>query len=140
MVLEASSSRSRWVSGKNSLPGLRMATVSMCSHLAEREGTANCPYQDTHWITAPPLWLWVHECTLSVRLFATPWLLRPWDSPGKNTGVGYHFLLQGIFQTQGLNPCLLCLLHRRVDSSSPCHLGSSLWLYLSLIISTRALS
>ena len=22
-------------------------------------------------------------------------LLRPWDSPGKNTGVGCHFLLQG---------------------------------------------
>ena len=35
-----------------------------------------------------------------VRLFETPWtvahtrLLRPWDSPGKNTGVGCHFLLQ----------------------------------------------
>ena len=28
-------------------------------------------------------------------------LLRPWDSPGKNTGVGCHFLLQGIFPTQG---------------------------------------
>ena len=28
-----------------------------------------------------------------VRLFATR-LLRPWDSPGKNTGVGCHFLLQ----------------------------------------------
>ena len=27
----------------------------------------------------------------------------PWDSPGKNTGVGCHFLLQGIFPTQGLN-------------------------------------
>ena len=26
------------------------------------------------------------------------------DSPGKNTGVGYHALLQGIFLTQGLNP------------------------------------
>ena len=26
------------------------------------------------------------------------------DSPGKNTGVGCHFLLQGIFPTQGLNP------------------------------------
>ena len=26
------------------------------------------------------------------------------DSPGKNTGVGCHFLLQGIFLTQGLNP------------------------------------
>ena len=29
------------------------------------------------------------------------------DSPGKNTGVGCHFLLQGIFPTQGLNPGLL---------------------------------
>ena len=29
------------------------------------------------------------------------------DSPGKNTGVGCHFLLQGIFLTQGLNPGLL---------------------------------
>ena len=34
-------------------------------------------------------------------------LLRPWDSPGKSTGVGCHFLLQGIFPTQGLNPGLL---------------------------------
>ena len=29
-------------------------------------------------------------------------LLRPWDSPGKNTGVGYHFLLQGIFRPRDL--------------------------------------
>jgi len=28
-------------------------------------------------------------------------------SPGKNTGVGCHVLLQGIFATQGLNPGLL---------------------------------
>ena len=34
-------------------------------------------------------------------------LLRPWDSPGKNTGVGCHFLLQGIFLTHGSNPCFL---------------------------------
>ena len=44
-----------------------------------------------------------------VQLFATPWtvactrLLRPWDFLGKSTGVGCHFLLQGIFPTQGLN-------------------------------------
>ena len=31
--------------------------------------------------------------------------------PGKNTGVGYHALLQGIFPTQGLNLCLLSLLN-----------------------------
>ena len=34
-------------------------------------------------------------------------LLCPWDPPGKNTGVGCHALLQGLFLTQGLNPCLL---------------------------------
>ena len=34
-------------------------------------------------------------------------LLCPWDYPGKNTGVGCHALLQGIFLTQGLNPRLL---------------------------------
>ena len=33
-----------------------------------------------------------------------PRVLSPWDSPGKNTGVGSHFLLQGIFPTQGSNP------------------------------------
>ena len=33
--------------------------------------------------------------------------LHPWDFPGKNTGVGNHFLLQEIFPTQGLNPGLL---------------------------------
>ena len=33
------------------------------------------------------------------------------DSPGENTGVGDHALLQGIFPTQGSNPRLLRLLH-----------------------------
>ena len=39
--------------------------------------------------------------------------LCPWSSPGRSTGVGCHFLLQGIFPTQGLNLCLLCLWHCR---------------------------
>ena len=34
-------------------------------------------------------------------------LLCPWDSLGKNIGVGCHSLLQGVFLTQGLNPGLL---------------------------------
>ena len=43
--------------------------------------------------------------------FAIPWaiaprLLCPWDFLGKNIGVDCHFLLQGIFPTQGSNPCL----------------------------------
>ena len=33
-------------------------------------------------------------------------LLCPWDSPGKNAGVGCHALLQGIFLTQGWSPGL----------------------------------
>ena len=36
--------------------------------------------------------------------------------PGKNTRVGCHFLLQGIFLTQGWNPCLICLLLWQADS------------------------
>ena len=36
--------------------------------------------------------------------------LCPWESPGNNIGVGCHFLLQGIFPTQGSNWHLLCLL------------------------------
>ena len=43
-------------------------------------------------------------------------LLCPWDLPGKNTGLGCHFFLQGIFLAQGSNPCLLCLLHWQKDS------------------------
>ena len=42
-------------------------------------------------------------------------LLGPRDSPGKNTGVGYYALLQGIFLTQGSNPHLLHLLHWQAD-------------------------
>ena len=43
---------------------------------------------------------------LPARLFC------PWDSPGKNTGVGSHCLLQGFFPTQGSNEHFLPLLHR----------------------------
>ena len=38
-------------------------------------------------------------------------LLCSQDSPGKNTGVGFHALLQGIFLTQESNPRILQLLH-----------------------------
>ena len=43
-------------------------------------------------------------------------ILCPWSFPGKNTEAGCHFLLQGIFPTQGLNPHLLYLLHWQADS------------------------
>ena len=45
------------------------------------------------------------DCSQLIRF------LCPWDSPSKDTWVGFHALLQGIFLTQGSNPCLLRLLH-----------------------------
>ena len=55
------------------------------------------------------------SCFSRVQLCAThrrqpTRLLCPWDFPGNSTGVDCHFLLQGIFPTQGLN---LGLLHYR---------------------------
>ena len=52
------------------------------------------------------------RCFSHVWLFVTPMDCSPpgfsvfGDSPAKNTGVGCHALLQGIFPTQGSNPCL----------------------------------
>ena len=43
-------------------------------------------------------------------------ILCPWDSPGKNTGVGYHALHQGIFLAQGSNQHLLGLLYWQANS------------------------
>ena len=50
-----------------------------------------------------------------------PRLLCPWDSAGKNTGVVCHFLLQGIFPTQGSNPHLYCtqILYHLSHQGSP---------------------
>ena len=50
------------------------------------------------------------------------WLPCPWNSPGKNTGVGSHPLLQGIFPAQGLNSSLL---HWQVGCLPLSHLGSN---------------
>ena len=63
------------------------------------------------WLLAT-LWTVAHQAPLSI------------DTPGKNTGVGGHALLQGIFPTQGLNPGLPCLLHCRRILYPLIHLGS----------------
>ena len=44
--------------------------------------------------------------TLGIPWTVATRLLCPWHFPGKNTGVDCHFLLQGVFPTQGSNPCL----------------------------------
>ena len=73
----------------------------------------------------------------SMWLLMAPWtvtrLLSPWNSPGKNTGVGRHFLLQGIFSTQGFSPWLLCLLHWQVDSLPLVPPGKP-WMLLNILL------
>ena len=69
----------------------------------------------------------MHACACSVasdslqpRGLQPTRLLCPWDSPGKSTGVGCHFLFQRTSPTQGQNPGLL---HWQADSSPLSHLG-----------------
>ena len=55
-------------------------------------------------------WKWSHSVvsdSLRPHGLQPTRLLRPWDFPGKSTGVGFHLLLQGIFLTQGSNPGFL---------------------------------
>ena len=84
---------------------------------------------DTGGRLSPQKAKWGHDCYLlsHVRLFATPWTAAlpgssvHGDSPGKDTGLGCHALLQGIFLTQGLNPGLR---HYRKILYHLCHKGS----------------
>ena len=56
-------------------------------------------------------------------------LLCPWDFPAKNTGLGCHFLLQGIFPTERLNSSV-CI--SRTAGRFFCHGGSPLYEYILL--------
>ena len=79
-----------------------------------------------------------------VGLFATLWTVvrqahLSMGSPGKNTAVGYHFLLQRIFPTQGLNPRLLHLLHWQADSLPLAPPGKPLYMYVHTCTHTHTL-
>ena len=63
----------------------------------------------------------VSHSVVSNSLWPLDWSLCPWNSPGKNTGVGYHSHLQRIFQTQGPN---LGLPHGRQILDHLSHQGS----------------
>ena len=78
------------------------------------------------------------------QLLVTLWTLahqapHPWDFPGKNTGLGCNFLLQGTFLTQGLNLHLFCLLHWQEGSLSLAPRGKPSLVYRSFIMQKLAL-
>ena len=81
----------------------------------------------------------LHVCILSHSVMSdSVWpygllpnrLFYPWDSPDKNTRMGCHALLQGIFLAQESNLSLLCFRYRQVGSlplappwKHPCYSG-----------------
>ena len=92
------------------------------------------------WLINVYMRVWVQSHFSHVWLFATLWLytaslLCPWNSPGKNTGLGCHALLQGIFPTQGLNPHFLHL-HWQAGSLPLAPAGKPIWenIYLYMYI------
>ena len=63
----------------------------------------------------------VYTLCIHTYVYTYTYVLSPFSQvhcPGKNTGVGCNALLQGIFPTQGLNLCLLCLMHCQEGSLS----------------------
>ena len=70
-------------------------------------------------------WKWKWSRSVMSDSLRPHGLLCPWDFPGKNTGMGCYFLLQGIFPTQGLKPglphcrqTLYCLSHQEPGFNS----------------------
>ena len=119
-------SRSDAISSPARLSSHKLTTPNSCSHLENGSfhppAGANC----THgWIEEVSLGEGsvIFDC-LRPHGLQLARLLCPWDSPGKSTGGGCHFLLQGIFLTQGSNPHLPHLLHWQMNSLPLWHLGS----------------
>ena len=106
MVIIKSTNHKRWRGCGQKGPSYPL--VRMQSGIATMENSMQVP------------WKW--KLLSRVQLFAAPWLYSPWNSPGQNTGVDSHPLLQGIFPTQGSNPGLLhCrqILYQLSDRGSP---------------------
>ena len=100
--------------------------VFICSHQVAKGWELQLQHQSFQWMQkgkSPVVSdsLWPHR------------LYSPWNSPGQNTGVSSHFLLQGIFPTQGSNPGLL---HWRQILYQMSHQGSPSNEY-SVLISFR---
>ena len=105
--------------------------------------TGFCRYSSSSWGKLPSICLMrifiIKGHCVCAWSFSCVWLFglqparffSPWDSPGKNTRVGCHSLLQEIFLTRGSNLCLLHLLNWQADSLVPSHWGSPLTLISS---------
>ena len=125
-------------------PPLPPLSPTLIKRVSRQEGV--CPFSlalksqteasiQSHWNPEPcSLLRWYINLCVCARVSSHSLFVAPrtvaYQAPlsmefsGKNTGVGCYCLLQGIFLTQGSNPCLLHLLHCQMDSLPLCHLRS----------------
>ena len=98
-----------------------------------RQVTLRCIYINIY------VYMYIYISVLScARLFATLWTVAcqaplSWDFPGKNPGLGCHFLLQGNLPSPGVKPASPALLMDSVPtkpSGKPIHSGVSLTKYV----------
>ena len=98
-----------------------------------RQVTLRCIYINIY------VYMYIYTSVLScARLFATLWTVAcqaplSWDFPGKNPGLGCHFLLQGNLPSPGVKPASPALLMDSVPtepSGKPIHSGVSLTKYV----------
>ena len=94
------------------------------------------------WAPATGIWCFLHKFVVVVQLLSHVWLFAtlwttvcqaPWGSPGKDTGVGCHFLLQGSSQTRDWTR----LLHWQMDSLPLSHQGIPAGTELFLLLRAR---
>ena len=109
------------------------AEIEVLSPSSEQQGHV-IPFIATRWqvpIRSPCLWRWLiippaaaaAKSLQSCPTLCHAHLCRPWDSPGKNTGVGCHFLLQCMKVKSESEVAQLCpALRDPMDCSPP---GSS---------------
>ena len=130
--------RKKWRGAHLIMPLSMYQWFSICNHRAYRAKTGtpktfkprwNGDISTKHKFLIYMFYILYHCACTCAQSSLTPGLEPtglpyPWDFSGKNTGVGCYFLLQGIFLTQGLNPCLLHLLHWQVDSLPLWHLDT----------------
>ena len=115
----------RWKKKKNLIPKVSIAWATIAADLVSQtqwtfpllspQNVHGRPFLNTS--------INQHQFLLTIKTMSHPWagsesgsvvfnsslhnrLYSPWNSPGQNTGVGGHSLLQGIFPTQGYNPDL----------------------------------
>ena len=91
-----------------------LLSIPLVWKITSMVNTSNDQYNELNVCIPPKFLFWSPLLSLSfllscISLFTTPWtmptgLLCPWNSLGKNTGVGCHFLLQEILSNPGTEP------------------------------------